>query len=470
MKKRTIIFLDNERTLYKTTISRLNSILYEYKFFTDLRVILTYINKSFPDVVVLNIKSSFVDDFSDTISEVISNSKDLNIKAIVIIDSENQNIVNEYYQLGAYYVFCNANFQFQQMIYQIKNAIELKQQEEENISLQIENLGLKKNLANLYPFIGESNCIKEAKSRIVKLAQADEDIFILGETGTGKEVAAHHYYLNSPRFAKAFQTVNCSALTESLIESELFGHIKGAYTDADKSKTGYFEKCNEGVLFLDEISNLSISAQSKILRAIENKEIQIVGGELKQVDTKLIFASNKTQKELIAPDILRQDLYYRIEGNIVELKPLRERGCDILTLMGFFFSSFSAYYQGIEEVFNDLLDHLMSYSWPGNIRELKNFCKFILINENELNKSVILKHLENKIKNCIVYENPVYMPEIKLKDALANYEKEFLSYHLIQNNWQLQKTAKKLGIERTTLYKKMKLHKINSRDHDENLK
>jgi DNA-binding NtrC family response regulator len=233
-----------------------------------------------------------------------------------------------------------------------------------------------------------------------------------------------------------------------------------------RNKIGFFERCDDGILFLDEITNLSIAAQSKILRAIENKEIQVVGGESKKVDARLLFASNATLEKLSQPEVFRKDLFYRIEGNIVELLPLRQRGDDIILLMSYFFSSYAQQFQNADYCdLSEIKDDMLSYSWPGNIRELKNFCKFILINEREINNEVILKHLEVKIlKNNGIAESSLhkYLRMDKLKDGIASFEKDFLHFHLNRHNWRISHTARQIGIERTTLYKKMKTYNLIS--------
>ena len=248
----------------------------------------------------------------------LRNNMDLNYKVIVISGEVTSSQINEIRALGAYhFIEKGSAFSINQLLLHIENAITLKKQEEEHIGLQIEYINLKKQYTRSFPFIGESTAIKKVREQIIRLATVDEDIFLIGETGTGKEIAANYYYIYSPRFGKPFHTVNCSALSESLIESELFGHIKGSFTSADRNKIGFFEECTNGVLFLDEVTNLSLMSQSKILRAIENKEIQIVGGNLKKVNTRLIFASNAGLEKLSDQSVFRKDLFYRIEGNII---------------------------------------------------------------------------------------------------------------------------------------------------------
>jgi len=396
----------------------------------------------------------------------LKNDMDLNYKVIVISGEVNSSQINEIRALGAYhFIEKGSAFSINQLLLHIENAITLIKQEEEHIGLQIEYINLKKQFTRSFPFIGESDAIKRVREQITRLASVDEDIFLIGETGTGKEVAANYYYIYSPRFGKPFHTVNCSALSESLIESELFGHIKGSFTSADRSKIGFFEECSNGILFLDEVTNLSLMSQSKILRAIENKEIQVVGGNLKKVETRLIFASNAGLDKLSDESIFRKDLFYRIEGNIVELPPLRERDDDILLLICYFLTSFSSQYSVIDSLdLPALEDVLLSYSWPGNVRELRNFCKFIMINERKINNSVIKKHLQQKNNKSLYYrnsDNAKYLRIHNIKKSIASFEKDYLLYYLSLNNWKVAQTADVIGLERTTLYKKIKALGIN---------
>ncbi|KAF5028371.1 Regulatory protein AtoC [anaerobic digester metagenome] len=423
-------------------------------FFEELRVFN-------PDVILLDV---FLVGSKLNGIEVLKHLKsnmDLNYKVIVISGEVTATQVQEIRAMGAYhFIEKGSSFSTNQLLLHIDNAITLKRQEEEHIGLQIEYINLKKQFTRSFPFIGESNAIKKVREQIHKLADAGEDLFLMGETGTGKEVAANYYYISSNRFGKPFHTLNCSALTETLIESELFGHTRGSVSNAERSKTGFFEECSNGVLFLDEVTNLSLVSQSKILRAIENKEIQVVGGPMKKVDTRLIFASNANMQVLANPERFRRDLFYRIEGNIVELPPLRERGEDILLLMSFFLTSFTNKYN-----INDKLDlstlsaHLLSYNWPGNIRELRNFCKFVMINEKTITNEVIIQHLNMKMNGKDVnrdLENSRYVNMSNLKASMTEYERDFLIHHLNANRWQVSKTARVIGIERTTLYKKIK--------------
>lgn len=423
-------------------------------FFDELRIFS-------PDVILLDVflVGSRLNGLQ--VLKYLKENLDLNYKIIVISGEVNAEQIAQIRDLGAYhFIEKGANFSANQLLLHIDNAVTLKRQEEEHIGLQIEYLSLKKQFTRSFPFIGESEAIRGLRAQIAKFAEVDEDLFLIGETGTGKEVAANYFYINSRRFGKPFHTINCSALTETLIESELFGHVKGAFTNADRNNTGFFEECSEGILFLDEVTNLSPIAQSKILRAIENKEIQVVGGPLKKVNTRLIFASNADISVLSDPAKFRKDLFYRIEGNVVELPPLRKRGDDILLLMSYFFTNYSARFNIYDQLdLGELKSSLLSYDWPGNVRELQNFCKYIIINEKDVNNKTILKHLRNKVNNQ-PEENSGALDKFfgitSLKESTAAFEREYLLHFLEENDWQVSRTAGAIGIERTTLYKKMK--------------
>lgn len=385
---------------------------------------------------------------------------DFNYKIIIISGEIKNEQLNEIRGLGAYhFIEKGAYFSTNQLLLHIDNAVTLKRQEEENLDLQIEYLNLKKQFTRSFPFIGESPAINKIRTQLARLSEADEDILILGETGTGKEVAANYYYLNSKRFGKPFHTVNCSSLTENLIESELFGLARGT-TAGEKGNIGLFERCSEGLLFLDEVTNLTLQAQAKILRSIENKEIQVVGGALKTVNTRLIFASNAEMRTLASSPKFRPDLFYRIEGNIVELPPLRERNNDILLLMSHFFTNYANRYSFSDQLdLRELKSDLLEYHWPGNVRELKIFCKHIILNEKEITNRNVLKHLRTKMQNRPEYSAKGmdrYLSIRNIKDSTAAFERDYILYYLQENNWHVSKTAKEMGIERTTLYKKMK--------------
>ncbi len=414
-----------------------------------------------PDVILLDVFLVGSRLNGIQVLKYLKDNLDFNYKVIVISGEVTNEQVREIRGIGAYhFIEKGSNFSINQLLLHIENAITLKRQEEQNLDLQIEYLNLKKQFTRTFPFIGESEAINRVRSQLMKFAEVDEDILILGENGTGKEVAANYYYVNSKRFGMPFHTILCSSLNESLIERELFGQERGTDGSQDRGTLGLFERCSEGILFLDEVANLSTKSQSKILRAVDNKEIQVVGGAVKQVNTRLIYTSNADLKTLGDSAHVRRDFYYRIEGNVIHIPPLRERDDDILLLMSYFITSYANSYHLSEQLdLKSLKTELLTYKWPGNVRELKNFCRYVSINEREISNKTILKHLHNKmvqapVKGVIGMER--YFQINKIKTSTAAFERDYILHFLKANDWNVSKTAKLIGLERTTLYKKIK--------------
>ena len=245
--------------------------------------------------------------------------------------------------------------------------------------------GIKKNKSSTkkgkYEIVGESKKISDLKDLIVKIAPTNAKVLILGPNGSGKELVARQIHLNSLRSDGPFIEVNCAAIPSELIESELFGHLKGSFTSAHKDRTGKFEAANNGTLFVDEIGDMSLSAQSKVLRAIQENKIQKVGSEKDiYVDTRVIAATNKNVKKLIESNIFREDLYHRISVIELNVPKLDDRKEDIPDLISFFINLISAQYDKKNIIINEkAIKKLSSFNWPGNVRELRNVVERLLI-------------------------------------------------------------------------------------------
>ena len=245
--------------------------------------------------------------------------------------------------------------------------------------------GIKKNKSSTkkgkYEIVGESKKISDLKDLIVKIAPTNAKVLILGPNGSGKELVARQIHLNSLRSDGPFVEVNCAAIPSELIESELFGHLKGSFTSAHKDRTGKFEAANNGTLFLDEIGDMSLSAQSKVLRAIQENKIQKVGSEKDiYVDTRVIAATNKNVKKLIESNVFREDLYHRISVIELNVPKLDDRKEDIPDLISFFINLISAQYDKKNITINEkAIKKLSSFDWPGNVRELRNVVERLLI-------------------------------------------------------------------------------------------
>ncbi len=328
----------------------------------------------------------------------------------------------------------------------IRNA--LKQR-----TLQSENIILKRQIKRIYDFsniVCESLQMKRIVEEVKKIADAKSNILILGETGTGKELFARAVHFSSNRADRPFIPINCSAIPENLLETELFGYVKGAFTGATSSKKGLFEVANGGTVFLDEIGNLSMSLQAKLLRVIEDREIRPVGGTQSiKVDLRFISATNIDIEKTIREGRFREDLYYRINIITIKLPPLRERKEDIEPLVRFFIKRYSDEIgKKIIDIDDNALRVLKDYSWPGNVRELQNIIeRAVLIADDSVLRT---QHLPENLKARGDFLS--YALENRL--SIEDYTKAFiLKYQDLYNEQQI---ADMLGITRKSLWEKRK--------------
>ncbi|OGW22646.1 MAG: hypothetical protein A2077_00325 [Nitrospirae bacterium GWC2_46_6] len=333
----------------------------------------------------------------------------------------------------------------------VKNA--LKQR-----ALQIENTLLKKQIERHYDFsriIGENSSMQKILAEVKKIADARSNVLLLGETGTGKELIARAVHFNSNRADKPFIPINCSAIPENLLESELFGHVRGAFTGAVTSKKGLFEEANYGTVFLDEIGDLSMALQSKLLRALEDREIRPVGGtQSVKVDLRFIAATNKDIDISVKEGRFREDLFYRINVIAIKLPPLRERKGDIKLLIRHFIQKYSKELgKTVSDIDEAALKYLIAYHWPGNIRELQNIIeRAILISEDGIIRA---EHLPEGIKA----EESFPCRTLADKLSIEDYTKAFIQKY--QHELNEQQLADMLGITRKSLWEKRKRWGIN---------
>lgn len=296
--------------------------------------------------------------------------------------------------------------------------------------------------------IGSSPQIMHVMNLVRKVAKTDANILITGENGTGKELIAREIHRMSTRSKELMVSVDMGAITETLFESELFGHMKGAFTDSRETRQGKFEIAHKGTLFLDEIGNLSFHLQAKLLTAIENRQITRIGSnDPIWVDIRLICATNRNIENMVTEGLFREDLLYRINTIQIEMPPLRERGTDIVNLAEFFLGKYTLKYNKRELKLNlQAVDKLVNYSWPGNIREL----------QNTIEKAVILSD------GSVIKPDDLYLKApsgIKSPDSFATLEEtelQMIRMAIEQNNGNLTAAAEQLGITRQTLYNKLK--------------
>jgi DNA-binding NtrC family response regulator len=354
----------------------------------------------------------------------------------------------------------------------IKKAFDLKelqislQRLQEYRSLVGANFYLRRTQDLIYRFddiIGDSQALKKVLSVVKKVACSNASILIEGETGTGKELIAGSVHYNSARSEKPFIKVNCAALQDTLLESELFGHEKGAFTGADKQRIGRFEQANFGTIFLDEIADMSASTQAKVLRVLQEQEFERVGGtKTIKVDVRVISASNKDLREEILTKRFRDDLYYRLNVVNICIPPLRERREDILPLAHYFLRRFAGELSKKVAGFSPEVEAMLrDYEWPGNIRELRNTLeRSVLLSENEWIRAedLSLHGLDGK-------GPPKEADRIRLPDGgipLVEMEKKLILDALEKANWVQKEAAQYLGVSRRVMHYKIQKFGIRS--------
>ncbi|MEJ2048744.1 MAG: sigma-54 dependent transcriptional regulator [Calditrichota bacterium] len=331
-------------------------------------------------------------------------------------------------------------------------------------SLMKENLYLRDKLSQKYNFnniIGKNRKMLELFDLIKDIAKTNSTVLINGESGTGKELIANAIHFNSERIKKPFVKVNCGVLAENLLESELFGHVKGSFTGAIRDKMGRFEIANGGTIFLDEIGDISPNMQLKLLRVLQEGEFERVGGtDTIKVDVRIIAATNRDLNTMMMKGEFRQDLYYRLNVIPLEVPPLRDRKDDIPLLITHFLDKFvKQFKKKIESIDDDVMKCLQYYNWQGNIREL----------ENLLERAVVL----NKTSKLTLKDFPPYVVQQEgdihvdldadgnLIDIVDSYEKQIILKALRENNYNKLRTAEKLGIHRSTFMSKLKKYEIH---------
>jgi len=339
----------------------------------------------------------------------------------------------------------------------------------EHRRLKWENLHLKQQLHRRYGFanmIGTSDGITRVFDLIRKVADTDSNVLILGESGTGKELIAHAIHYNSVRREGPLIPVNCAAIPEELLESELFGHERGAFTHAVRTRIGRFELANSGSIFLDEISEMSPGLQVKILRVLQDHSFERIGGiKTLRVDIRVIAATNRDLEELVRQNRFREDLFYRLNVIPIRVPPLRERVSDIPLLIQHFLQLFSrTKKKPLKRVSPAAMDLLRQHPWPGNVRELENLMeRLVILTEGEI---IEVSDLPDKFQRLIRsphLETKEFSEHgILFTDAVQAFERDLILKALHQSNWVKSRAAQLLHLNRTTLLEKMKKQNIPS--------
>jgi two-component system nitrogen regulation response regulator NtrX len=327
----------------------------------------------------------------------------------------------------------------------------------EHARLESENASLRERLEERWTIIGDSPAIRQLREQIATAAPTNGRVLIHGENGSGKELVARGIHSQSARAERPFVEVNCAAIPEELIESELFGHEKGAFTGALSRRRGRFEMADGGTLFLDEIGDMSLKTQAKVLRALEEQSFERVGGaETIKVDVRVIAASNRDLSALLGSGF-REDLFYRLNVIPIEVPPLRARKEDIPRLIDYFIRVVCVENgKRLKTLSGEALAYFMTYDWPGNVRELRNMVERLVIMAPDDVIGVDALPAPLRPKEVATVE----ARERSLREARDNFERAYILAELRANDWNMTRTAERLGIERSHLYRKIKLYGI----------
>lgn len=450
---KTILIVDDEQSIRES----LDGILQDEGFRTLVaetgEEALAVLGEETPDLVLLDIWLPGIDGL-ETLRRIRENHQE----QVVIMMSGHGTIETavKATKLGAY-DFIEKPLSLEKVLISIENALKVNRLVEENRSL-------KAKMAKEYEMVGCSTAIQSLKEQIGIAAPTSGWVLITGENGTGKELVAraiHHY---SKRSDKPFVEVNCAAIPEELIESELFGHEKGAFTGATAQRKGKFDQAHEGSLFLDEIGDMSLKTQAKILRILQERKFERVGGNRTiEVDVRVIAATNKDLEEEIQDGNFRQDLYYRLNVLPFHVPPLRERSEDIPLLAKHFLAYFcSKESREIKTLEQDAIEALTAYSWPGNVRELKNIVERLVIMSPH--RTIGYDDLPSSIQKSGNRDSEAkpYLAAngVSLKQARDDFEKEFILQKLQENDGNISRTAEAIEMERSNLHRKIKSYGI----------
>ena len=440
-----ILVVDDESGIRQSLKGVLEDEGYKTSLADSGEACLDLLNKRGFDVVLLDVWLPGMDGL-----EALQKIRDLDNAPEVIMISGHGTIETAVRatKLGAY-DFLEKPLSLEKTLMLIKHAIDAKR-------LRAENRDLKRQLAPRSVIVGESIPMKALRQQIQLMAPTNGRVLVYGESGTGKELVAHAIHVQSQRKDETFVEVNCAAIPEDLIESELFGHQKGSFPGASADKEGKFQKAHGGTLFLDEVGDMSLKTQSKVLRTLDEQRFTPVGSEEPiTVDARVIASTNKDLEEEISRGNFREDLFYRLNVIPFSVPPLRERKEDVPLLARHFLKEFSAAYgRRPREISDDAIATLMHYSWPGNVRELRNVIERIVI----MNPTTV--RFERKHLPPLVHRDGsrrgAGVEFSTLHQARAAYERDYILKKLDDNHGNISRTAEVLGLERSHLYRKMK--------------
>jgi len=437
-----VLIVDDEAAIRKSLRGVLEDERYTISVAESGEACLAELKKRPVDLVLLDIWLPGMDGLA-TLAEI----KKMEAHPEVIIISGHGTIESavKATKLGAF-DFLEKPLSIERTLIVVKNALEARRLRSENREL--------KTSQPKGEIVGQSVPMKALRQQIALMAATNGRVLIYGESGTGKELVARAMHAQSHRKDNLFVEVNCAAIPEDLIESELFGHRKGSFAGAAEDKEGKFPKADGGTLFLDEVGDMSLKTQSKVLRALdEGRFTPVGGGEPLSADTRVIAATNKDLEEEIGKGNFREDLFYRLNVIPFFVPALRERKEDIPMLARHFLREFSAHYGRRKEITDDAIETLMRYAWPGNVRELRNVIERIVIMNPTVSK------LDRKHLPPLVYRENARRTNgefTTLHQAREAYERDYILKKLDENHGNISRTAETLGLERSHLYRKMK--------------
>lgn len=446
-----ILVIDDDDSIRQTLTNLLTRLNYFVLSAPDGKIGIDIARKEQPDLVISDIRMPLLSGL-EVLDEL--QKYDPQIRTIIITAHDDMATTVHAMQRGAY-DFIEKPIEIERLKVSIKRALENKK-----LSERIETIISDKATSNLYEntIIGKSQLMREVYKKIGQVSANRVTVLIQGESGTGKELVAKSIHYGGITKEYPFVAVNCTAITESLLESELFGHEKGAFTGAERMKKGKFELAGEGTIFLDEISEMSSNLQVKLLRILQEKEFERVGGEtIIPMKARIITATNKDLTALVKQGKFREDLYFRLKVVNVELPPLRDRKEDIPLLVTYLLNKINTdLHKSVNKVPEEVMEYLKDYNWIGNVREL----------ENTLMQAVVLTNGDVLLKENILIRNSElpgtdYQPA---KMSLVEVEKQHIKYILDETNWNKPKAAGILKISLPTLYSKIESYHLEKNE------
>jgi len=451
----TICLIDDEPAILNTLSSILEDEGYQVLVAKSGLEALKLVRSEVPDLVILDIWMPEMDGL-ETLKRLRTQFP--NILVVMMSGHGSIETAVKSTKLGAY-DYLEKPLDLEKVTILVRNALHQRKLEEENLNLRIQ-------VERRFELVGSSPSMERLRELIAMAAPANSRVLISGANGTGKELVARAIHLQSPRHNRSFVEINCAAIPETLIESELFGHEKGAFSGASSMKRGKFELADGGTLFLDEIGDMSLATQAKVLRALQEQQFTRVGGtKLINVQVRVIAASNKDLAEEIGKGTFREDLYYRLNVLPIVVPTLKERRDDIPELAQHFLRLHSEE-QGMKpkEFSPQGMEALQRHDWPGNIRELRNLIErlLIMVPKPIIDAADVEMFLQGRAPSGVP-SLAVGTNYDSLREARNAFEREVISLKLRENNWNVSKTADELKIERSHLHRKIKLLHVELR-------